>query len=295
MGRPWINYHHLLYFKTIALEGGIANAARKLKLGQPTLSTQLKQLEDALGHQLFSRSKKRLQLTEPGKLVLSYANEIFKIGDEMVDALNDQHLTKKIQIQIGINDNIPKHLALKAFEFATNNFDCIVSMEEGHGDNLLRELEAHRIDLVLSNYPPPVGASGGFYARCVSKMPIVVAGAPKFSRHKRNFPSSLQGQPLIMPLLRSKLRQDVEHYLHLRDIATDVRAEIQDTSLQKLMGLHGHGLIPIALPAVTEHIKTRELVVIGTLSGVYEELWLIAAERKLHNPIAAAIMKKFSL
>jgi LysR family transcriptional regulator, transcriptional activator of nhaA len=295
MRRPWVNYHHLLYFKTIAIEGGIANAAKKLRLGQPTLSTQLKQFEDSLGHVLFDRKKKRLQLTEAGKLILSYANEIFKMGDEMVDALNDRHLVEKVQIQIGANDHVPKHLALKVFEFAASQFDCLVAMEEGHGDQLLRELRAHRTDLVISNYSPPVGEAGGFYAKCVTKMQVVICGAPKYARLKRNFPASLVGQPMIMPSVLCKLRQDVEHLFKLQEISTNVVAEVQDTSLQKLMGIHGHGLIPIAEPAIAEHVANKELVVIGTLPGVYEELWLIAAQRKLDNPVAAAIMKRFSL
>ncbi|MBC7533752.1 MAG: LysR family transcriptional regulator [Oligoflexus sp.] len=293
--RPWVNYHHLLYFKTIAIQGGIANAAKKLRLGQPTLSTQMKQFEETLGHELFDRSKRHLQLTEAGLLVLGYASEIFKLGDEMVDALNDQHVSNKVQVQIGAADTVAKHLTLKVFHKAQEAFDCIVSISEGHGDELLRELRAHRLDLVIANYPPPVGEAMGFYAKSIARMPVVVCGAAKFASLKRSFPESLEGQPFVFPSLQSKVRHDVEHYLKLRDIHVVMKAEVQDSSLLKLMGSHGDGLIPISLPAAEELIAKKELLLIGTLQDVYDEFWLIAAQRRIQNPVAAKIMKEFKI
>lgn len=293
--RPWVNYHHLLYFKTIAIEGGIAKAAKKLRLGQPTLSTQMKQFEEALGQVLFDRTKRQLQLTEAGRMVLGYATEIFKIGDEMVDSLSDQHVSSKVLVQIGAMDTVPKYLTLKVFQKAQRSFDCIVSIAEGHGDELFRELRSHRMDLVISNYPPPVGDAGGFYARSIARMPVVICGSAKFSNLKKGFPSSLKGQPFIMPSLQSKLRHDVEHFLKLNEIQVNTKAEVQDTSLQKLLGSHGEGLIPIALPAAEELIAGKELVNIGTLTNVHDELWLIAGQRRIQNPVAALIMKDFKL
>ncbi len=293
--KPWLNFHHLLYFKTIAVEGNIAKAAKKLLLGQPTLSTQMKQFEEVMGHELFDRSKRRLEVSEAGRLVLRYAKEIFQLSDEMLDALNDQHVATKVHVQLGAADTVSKHLTLKVYHHAQRSQDGVVSIVEGHGDELLRELRAHRLDLVISNYPPPVGAAAGFYAKSIAKMNVVVCGSAKFAGLKRKFPESLKDQAFVMPTLQSKLRGDVEHYLKLRDIRVNVVAEIQDTALQKLLGTHGDGLIPIAEAAAEELLKSKDLVVIGTLQEVYEEFWLIAAERRMQNPIAAAIMKDFRL
>jgi len=293
--KPWLNFHHLLYFKTIAVEGNMGKAAKKLLLGQPTLSTQMKQFEDVLGHELFDRSKRRLEVSEAGRLVLQYATEIFKLSDEMLDALSDQHLTTKVHVQLGATDTVPKHLTLKVYHQAQKSRDCVVSIVEGHGDELLRELRAHRLDLVVSNYPPPVGEAAGFYAKSVKKMNVVICGAPRFTGLKSHFPESLEGQPFVMPSSKGKLRNDVEHYLKLRDIRVNVVAEIQDTALQKLLGTHGDGLIPIAETAAEDLIKNQDLVVIGTLQDVFEELWLIAAQRRIQNPVAAAIMKELRI
>jgi LysR family transcriptional activator of nhaA len=294
MERQWLNYHHLFYFKTIATEGGIAKAAKKLRLGQPTLSTQLKQFEDHLGHALFERRKKRLYLTEAGRIALDYANEIFKLGDEMQDALADRLSIDRIEVQIGSLDSVPKMLTWHLVEQAQKEQNCTVSIIEGRGD-LLRELKAHRLDLVIANHPPPIGEGQGLFTRLVGRYPVLICGAKPFAKLSKGFPESLQGQPFIMPTLHSRLRGEVDQFLRSHHIRVDMVAEVQDTSLHRLMGIHGAGLIPIADQAAADALEHKELFVIGALDNVYEEIWLAASERRIQNPVAAQLMKSFQL
>lgn len=293
--RPWLNYHHLLYFKTIATEGGVAKAATKLRLGQPTLSTQMKQFEETLGCALFDRSKRHLQLTESGIVVLGFADEISKLGGDLIDSLLDQQSAARIKVYLGATNTVPKHIILKIFHWARLAFDCTVSITEGHGEELLRELRTRRIDLLISNQQPAKTEERSFYAKNISKMPVVICGAANFSCLKQDFPHSLKGKPFILPLSSSKLRHDVEHYLKLRGINVFLKAEVQDTSLQKLMAAHGDGMIPIVLPAAEELLGNKTLSLIGTLEDVHEDLWLIGAQRKVQNPVAAGILKDFRL
>jgi LysR family transcriptional activator of nhaA len=295
MAMSWLNYHHLYYFRVIANEGTVAKAAKKLRLGQPTLSKQLAQLESSIGHRLFDRRSKRLHLTEAGKVTLDYANEIFRLGEELQGVLADKLPTDKLQIQVGAMDSVPKHFVLKLIQTAQQLGNCSVSIVEGRGDELIREIRAHRIDLIVSNYAPSVTEASGLYAKLIARMPVVVCGDKKFVGLKKGFPASLDGQPFVMPTVHSRLRHDVEHYFKLNQIHPNVVIEVQDTSLQKLFGVKGTGLIPIASEAVTELADSKELTVIGELPSVYEELWLIAAERRLQNPVAAHLMKQFSL
>lgn len=214
----WLNYHHLFYFRAIAVEGTVAKAAKKLRLGQPTLSTQLMQFEAALGHKLFERRQKRLHLSDAGRVALDYANEIFRLGDEMVEALADRLSAERVAVSIGAMDAVPKLLTLKLVESAQSAHDCSVSVAEGHGDELIRELKAHRLDLLVANYAPSVTDGQGLYARRIARMPVVVCGARKFAHLKRGFPGSLDGQPFVMPSVGSRLRHDVDHYLKLAQI-----------------------------------------------------------------------------
>lgn len=291
----WLNYHHLFYFRTIAVEGTVAKAAAKLRLGQPTLSTQLKQLEAALGQTLFERRQKRLHLTEAGRVALNYANEIFRLGDEMVQTLGDGLSPGKVAVTIGALDAVPKHLVLRMIEQAKATHDCVVSIVEGRWDELIRELRGHRVDLAVANYQPPARESTGLYARKVAKMPVVICGARQFLQLRRDFPRSLEGQSFVMPTSDSRMRHDVEQALRELQIKVQISVEVQDTSLQKLLGIHGVGLIPIAAHAAEDLIKDNELFVLGELSDVHEELWLIAGDRRLQNPVAASLMKKFRL
>jgi LysR family transcriptional activator of nhaA len=228
-------------------------------------------------------------------VALDYANEIFRLGDEMIEALGDRLSSERIAVSIGAMDSVPKHLILKLVERAKATHECSVSVSEGHGDELLRELKAHRLDLLIANYAPPVTEGQGLFARKIARMPVVICGARKYANLKRNFPQSLDGQPFVMPSVGSRLRHDLDHYFTLAQIKPLVAVEVQDTSLLKLLGTHGAGVIPIAAPAVAELVESKELTALGELQDVFEELWLIAGERRIQNTVAAKLMKEFSI
>lgn len=291
----WLNYHHLYYFRTIAAEGSIAKAAKKLRLGQPTLSAQLKRLEEVLGIQLFERQHKRLILTESGQVALEYATEIFRMGGEMVEVLKDRKSPLRTHVQLGALDSIPKQLIYRLVSAAYAVGPCTVSLLEGKDDELLRELLSHRIDLMLTNHAPSVTDGKRVVIRPLARLPVVVCASPRFQGLKRGFPKSIDQQPMVLPTVHSKLRHDLEHAFRLLGVQPDVVAETQDTSLQKILGTQGVGLIPIAEIAVRGFIKRGELVKLGVLEGVYEELFLVSASRKIENPISAKLATAFRL
>ena len=287
----WLNYHHLFYFRAIATEGGIARAAEKLRIGQPTLSAQLKQLEEMVGKPLFERRNRKLILTEAGKAALDYANEIFRMGEEMLEVLKDKTPENQAHLQIGALDSVPKSIILSIIMNAYKISPCTVSILEGKGDELLRELRAHRIDLIVSNYPSQVVEDDTVFSRSVAKLPVFVYGVEKYKGLKKNFPKSLNHVPFVLPTAHSKLRHDLNHYFKVNEIEIISIAETQDTSLQKLIAKHGVGLAPFS------EVEAREegLIKIGQLKDVFEEIWLISAQRKLENPIAATLMNTFKL
>jgi LysR family transcriptional activator of nhaA len=293
--KPWINYQHLLYFKTIATEGSIALAAERLRLGPPTLSAQLKQFEDTIGVKLFERQHKRLTLTEAGRVALQYANDIFRLGDEMLEVLHDRLAPMRTHVQIAALYSVPKQLTLAVSMAAHSLGDCTVTILEGKGDELIRELALHRIDLFIANYLPSTHEARGLYSKSVAKVPVSFCGAPKFRSLRAGFPESLSKAPMILPTVHSKLRHDMDHYLKTAGITMDVVAETQDTSLQRLMGVAGIGLIPIPIFAVEDLIQAGSLISLGQLPGIFEEFYLVAASRKIENPISSQLMKTFHL
>lgn len=292
---PWINYHHLYYFKTIAEEGGVSAAAKKLRLGQPTLSAQLKQFENVLGVRLFERRNKRLYLTEQGQVALDYARTIFRTGAEMFEVLHDRLKPLRPTLHLGSIDSVPKQVTLQLVRAALRTAPCQVTLLEGRMDELLRELSTHRVDLLLTNHLPMGPEARGLAARSITKKSISFFGTSRFRRAREGFPKSISGVPLIVPTYDSKLRFDLDHWAKLNKIELNVVVESQDISVKKLMAGDGLGLIAAAPHSVQDQVQGAGLIEIGKLQGVFEELVLISAKRKLPNPISAHLFESFQI
>jgi LysR family transcriptional activator of nhaA len=291
----WLNYHHLLYFKTIATEGGITNASRKLRIGQPALSAQLKQLENMLGTPLFDRKHRSLILTEAGKVALDYANEIFGLGEEMLNVFRDQSFSTRVRIDVGVLDGVPKICVTRLTQAALAAGECSVALSEGKSDQLFRSLFAHDLDLILTNHTPAFSKSERAIARPVAKFPVAVFGAPSFKPLARKFPASLHRQPFIVPSFDSKLRHDLDHFFSVNGIAIERVVESQDTAVQKNLCVEGTGLVAVPDVGGMEYVREKKLVRLGLLDGVTEEIWLVAGARRIENPIASKLMKSFKI
>lgn len=289
----WMNYHHLFYFKTIAEEGTVSKAAEKLRLGQPTLSAQLKQFEDTLGVQLFERQHKKLILTEQGKVALDYSKNIFRMGSEMYEVLHDRLKPLRPTLHLGALDSVPKQIILQVVKHAFRISPCQLTLSEGKPEELLRELVAHRIDLMLTNFLPAGIDAKGLSPKSITKKNVAFYGAPKFKALRKGFPKSISGMPMIFPTYDSRLRQDLDHWGKLNKIELNIITESQDISVKKLMAVSELGLIPAATHTVTGQVLRGELVEIGQLQGVYEELFLVTANRKIENIIASKLKNSF--
>ena len=290
----WLNYHHLLYFKTIATEGSLAKASKKLNLGQPALSAQLKNLENALGEKLFERKNRRLFLTEQGELALRYANQINDLGQEFLESLQNKTFSEQASIQIGALDGVPKNILLKLVQTAKRFGADKVSIFEGAGDELFRLLDTHHLDIVITNFRRSIETSKTkFKTKSLGKFPISVYGVKSFLELKKNFPNSLQQQPFILSTHHSQLRHDFDHYMQAHKIQVRIVAETQDTSLKKLLGTTGIGMIPLPEVVMKPLVDEGKLERIGRLKNMFDEYWLIEGERLIENPVAKKLMERF--
>lgn len=292
---PWINYHHLFYFKTIAEEGTVSKAAEKLRVGQPTLSAQLKQFEETLGVQLFERHHRRLTLTEQGRVALDYSKNIFRMGSEMYEVLHDRMKPLKPSLHLGALDSVPKQIILQLVKQALRISPCQITLSEGKSDELLRELVAHRMDLIVTNFLPSGIDAKGLYPKSITKKNVAFYGAPKFKSLRKGFPKSISGMPMILPTYDSHLRQDLDHWAKLNQIELNIVIESQDISVKKLMAINEIGLVPTATHTVSGQVLRGELLEIGQLQGVYEELFILTAQRKIENPIASKLQSNFAV
>lgn len=288
----WLNYHHLYYFWTVAREGTISRACEKLRLAQPTISRQLAQLEESLDEQLFIRSGRNLELTETGRLVFEYAEEIFPVGRELMEVLRGKPRGRPTRFQVGISDGIPKLVAFRILEPALN-MDLPVQLvcHEAGSQELLMKLSEHALDMVLTDAP---SSSAAYKTRAFSHQlgscGVMVFAAPNVARKlRRNFPQSLDGHPFLLPLPGSALRRSLDDWFHLNGVHPQIVGEFQDSALLKAFGQAGSGAF-VGPSAIEAEIRQQYNVsVVGQVESTVERFYAISLERKVRHPAVLAV------
>lgn len=288
----WINYHHLVYFREIAIQGSISKASEILRVGQPALSSQLKSFEESLGVKLFERRNRRLILTESGKVALEYANKINGLGQELLEVIDDKIFTNKIHLSVGALDSIPKHLISDIVDFAHKKTGCFLSIYEDSIDSLLRQLLTHKIEFIISDHEVTTLKKENIFTKKILTKSINAYASPDFVQLKKKFPESLEDIPCILPTSHSRVRSDIEHFFHLNDIKPKIIAETQDTALQKLLAMKGDGVVFLPDFSTKEFVSEKKLIKIGTLAEVYSEFYLIYSSRLIENPALDLVLKQ---
>ena len=288
-----LNYHHLLYFREIAVSGSISKASQKLGVGQPAVSAQLKTLEESIGQKLFERVRRGLVLTEAGRFALQTANEVYRSGNTFWEVMENKILSSRVQFSLGVLDSVPKHMILKLIRDARNICECHVTIHQGRGADLLRDLNSHALDLLITNFRAPFSGSGELFSRLLGKSRISIFAAPEFKELRKTFPRSLDGQLVVLPTSDSQLRHDVDRYFRANNIHVGHFAETQDTSVQKLIAAEGFALAPLPDFSAREMEREKKLIKIGVMEDVWEEFWLIGIRRTIDNPVVLKLVRDF--
>jgi LysR family transcriptional regulator, transcriptional activator of nhaA len=287
----WLNYHHLLYFWTVVREGSISQAGKQLRLAQPTISAQLRSLENQLGEKLFQRSGRKLELTEIGRVVYGYADEIFALGRELTDTVKGRPSGRPIRFTVGISDALPKAIAYRLLEPAMRMQQLIhLVCLEGKIQQLLADLMTHGLDLVLSDTPAGPESHVKAYNHLLGECMIQFFGtADIVSPLKKEFPKSLDGAPMLLPVTGTALRRSLDQWFERESIRPRIVAEMADSALLKVFGSKGKGLFPAPAAIGKEICRQYNVRVLGALDDVQERFYAISVERKLKNPAVVAI------
>jgi LysR family transcriptional activator of nhaA len=289
----WLNYHHLLYFWVVAREGSIARACQQLHLAQPTISAQLAQLERSLGAKLFQRVGRSLQLTDTGRLVYRYAEEIFALGRELTDAVAGRPTGQPIRFVVGVPDALPKLIVFRLLRPAFEMADTVrLVCQEGKLEALLADLATHELDLVLSDVPAPATVRVRAYSHLLGECGVSFFAAPKLaSRFRRRFPDSLEGAPLLMPSEMTTMRRLLDQWFDEHSIRPAMVAEFQDSALLKVFGQEGIGIFPAPTAIRREVERQYRVKHVGTLNDARERYYAISVERRVRHPATAAITR----
>jgi LysR family transcriptional activator of nhaA len=287
----WLNYHHLLYFWTVAREGGLLPAGKVLRLSHPTLSAQIHALEDRLGERLLVKQGRKLVLTEMGRTVYRYAEEIFTVGREMMEAVKGRAKGRPLRLDVGVADSVSKLVVRRLLDpaLALTEPVRLVCHEDAH-ENLLVRLASHEFDLVIADAPVSPGSSVRAFHHLLGESSVSLFGTKDLARtYRRGFPKSLDNAPMLLPLENLTLRRALDQWFDQLGIKPRVVAEFEDGALLKVFGGEGVGIFPA--PTVIEKEVTRQdgVVRLGLAEGVGERYYAISVERRLKHPAIVAI------
>ncbi len=288
-----LNYQHLFYFWNVAREGSVTRASEKLRLAQPTISGQLAVFEDAIGAQLLRKEGRRLTLTEKGRTVYHYADEIFALGRELTNTLKGRVGAMGVRLSVGVGDALPKLVVYRLMEPALQQDEPTqIVCHEDKLERLLAELTLHGVDLVLADAPASTAVGGRVYNHLLGQCGVAVFSAPGLAaRYADNFPASLEGAPMLFPTPATALRRSLDLWFERRRICPAIRAEIEDSALLKTFAAAGAGLF-VAPIAVADAIERQYGVrAIGQLDGVTESFYAITMRRKVDHPAITRILE----
>lgn len=281
----WLNYHHLFYFWMVAKQGSVTAAAQDLRLAQPTLSAQLKSLERSLGEKLLTKSGRGLVLTETGKIVQRYCEQIFSLGNEMFELIEGRAGTRPELLRVGISDVLPKTLVYRILEplFALERPPRLV-VEERTAERLLADLAIHILDVVISDCPIPPSVNVRAYNHLLGECGVTFLAAPALQRRwGKQFPRSLDGAPLVFPSTAAAVRQELDRWFLDQQIVPLIVAELEDSALMKIFARQGRGIVPVPTPVADEVAQEYSLKAIGRIDEPLQRFYLISTEKRLRH------------
>lgn len=288
----WLNYHHLLYFWVVAREGSIVAASRELRLAQPTISGQIRRLEDVLGQKLFTRKGRNIVLTDEGRLAFRYAEEIFGLGREFLDTVKGRPSSRPIRLVVGVSGALAKSVVKRVLEpvFGLGKDVQVVCRDDRSVEAFMGELAQNEVDVVLSDAPAGPGSSVRAFSHLLGECGTAFFAAPPLAKRiRRGFPRSLDGAPFLAPGIDSTLRRALREWFETRDIRPQVVAELDDAALAKILGEAGLGVF-VAPDVIEKEVRDRYHVqVVGRAEKLLQRVYAISLERKIKHPGVVAI------
>jgi len=287
----WPNFHHLLYFWVVAREGSVVRAGDELQLSQPTISGQLTKLERALGCKLFRRVGRGLELTEAGQVLYRYADEIFTIGREMMEAMKGRPTGRPLRFAVGVVDVLPKLVVHRLLQPAGQLDESLeLICHDGKLESLLADLALFNLDVVLSEVPVSTQTRVRAFNHLLGACDVLVYGTAELAeRARRGFPGSLSDAPWLLPAAGTALRRDLDRWFDTHDVRPQVAGEFGDSGLMKAFGQAGGGLFPGPAVIDAEICRQYQVEAVGRLAGVRFHCYAISVERRLKHPAVVAV------
>jgi LysR family transcriptional activator of nhaA len=287
----WLNYHHLLYFWVVAREGSIARACELLKLAQPTISHQIHELEEDLGQKLFARVGRNIQLTDTGRIVFNYANEIFTLGRELLSTVKGLPQNRPMQFLVGVAGFVPQLLVYRLLEPVVQMSQPVqLNCRLDRPEQLLADLATQQLDLVLSDVPARPVVRVRAYSHLLGECGVSFFAAPALAtQYRAGFPQTLHGAPMLLPPDHSVIRRGLDQWFAGQGIYPNVRGEFADCALLLMFGKVGEGILVMPTAVEPDVQEQLGLEVIGQVDDVRVRCYAITVQRQMKHPAGAVI------
>jgi len=287
----FLNYHHLRYFRSIANEGNLTRAAKHLNVSQSAISTQLRSLEESLGQPLFHRQNKALVLTEAGRIALDYADSIFRAGEEMAAVLKNEVSGRRRVLRIGAVATLSRNFQISLLRPLIGCSDIELVIHSGNLRDLLAQLRAHTLDVVLSNLPVRRDAATDWHSHLLDEQPVSLVGKRTRQRNKFRFPDDLRTTPVLLPSLDSNLRSGFDLILERSGIRPIIAAEVDDMAMLRLLACEGAGLALVPPVVVQDELKSGLLVERHRIQQIHESFYAITPSRRFPNQLVRDLVQ----
>jgi LysR family transcriptional activator of nhaA len=286
-----LNYKQLYYFWNVVKSGGVIRASERLNITPQTISHQVGELEKSLDTHLFRRVGKRLELTQAGEVVLSRADDIFQIGNEIELLVRDGAVSEGFFFRVGVVDTVPKSMAYQLLSAAVNLSEPIrLICHNDKPDRLFGELAIHHLDLVIADQTLPRELGVKAYNHELGQSGVSFCASPSlYKALKENFPQSLQNAPFLMPSEGTSLRAVVNQWLSKNQLRPKIVAEFEDTSLLKAFGHSGLGVFPVPSVIAEEVVRQYGVMVLGSSKVETIKFFAVSHERRLKHPAVLAV------
>ncbi len=288
-----LNYQHLLYFWTVAHEGSIVAASKRLHVTPSTISVQLRALEDRFDCRLFDRVGRGLKLTEVGHTAYRYADEIFSTGRELEGFLSDRRPGHVLRLEVGVARFLPTSVAWTLLRSAFTGTELMrVVCRTADSATLVGQLLLHQLDVILSDVPLAPEPSVNLYNRFLGESGVSFFGEPTMAEQCRSdFPRCLERTGVLVPTTGTEMRRNLDAWFARMAIDPMITGEFDDLALMKTAGASGLGLFPVpdfVADVAAAHYGVRA---VGRAEGVRERLFAVSAERRINHPGVAAIVE----
>ena len=287
-----LNFHHLHYFWAVAKEGHLTRAAARLHVSQSALSAQIKLLEGQLGHALFTRSGRTLQLTEAGRMALTYADTIFASGHELMALLQGGVRQTRQVLRIGAVATLSRNFQENFVKPLLSRSDVELVLQSGSLEELLPRLRVHALDLVLSNRRVHADADHPWRCRSIARQPVSLVGRPRTKRRAFRFPEELAEVPLLLPSRDSDIRAAFDLLCEQHGLRCHVLAEVDDMALLRLLARDSGAVALVPSVVVRDELQTRQLVEYCVVPDLVENFYAITVKRHFEPPLLKALLKR---